>query len=93
MAPVTVTTTGISRQPIDDCELVALIETLSNYATASGIKNDNYNDYNGLSSIECSDVDIEGLVGELEIFDNWRFTEQVRLLCIPFKTTELSFDF
>ncbi len=85
MAPVTVTTTGILRQPIDDSELVALIETLSSYATVSGIKNDNHNDYNGLPSIECSDIDIEGLVGELEIFDDWRFTEQVRWFYCTFQ--------
>lgn len=67
MAPVTVTITGVQRQPIDDSELVALIKSLCLYYAVDDGK-------------PCSEnVDIEGLVGELERVDQWKYTEQVRI--------------
>ncbi len=72
MAPVTATATGVAHHPIDDTNLEALILRLRSFDNSSCVKS---------SFQEQSEVhiDIEGLVGELERFTEWRFGELVRL--------------
>jgi len=78
MAPITSTTTGIPRQTIDDAVLRSLIDTLSSYdcnslVEAEASKSD-------APSNTCSGrVDVEGLVGELERWPQWRFQEMANL--------------
>ena len=79
MAPVAATITGVQRQTIDDPKLVALLERLRNYERVTTQSH--------LAPIDCDDetlnspqiVDIEGLVGELERWPQWRFQELVRV--------------
>lgn len=76
MAPVTVTTTGVARHPIDDANLEALISRLRSFDKRSNVT----------TTLETNDLetdlDIEGLVGELERFTAWRFGELVRSDCL-----------
>ncbi len=77
MAPVTATSTGITRQFIDDPELKALLERLSSYDVGpvkplpEGSRDAN---------AEAAKVDIEALVGELERWPQWKFQEMVSFL-------------
>lgn len=75
MAPITTTTTGIPRQPIDDPELVSLIKRLQSYDCL--VHREEVGGSAGSSIGKDDNVDIEGLVGELERVDQWRYTEQV----------------
>ena len=72
MAPVTATTTGVARHPIDDANLETLISRLRSFDKRSNVTTTlQTNDLE-------TDLDIEGLVGELERFTEWRFGELVR---------------
>ena len=86
MAPVTATSTGIPRQFIDDPQLTALLERLSSYDVRRNSDSDGGNldkstsdkDVDGdNSNDETERVDIEGLVGELERWSQWKFQEVV----------------
>jgi len=78
MAPITSTTTGIPRQTIDDAVLRSLIDTLSSYDCDSLAKAEASK--NHAPSNACSGrVDVEGLVGELERWPQWRFQEMANL--------------
>ena len=78
MAPITSTTTGIPRQTIDDAVLRSLIDTLSSYDCNSLVEAEASKNY--APSNTCSGrVDVEGLVGELERWPQWRFQEMVSL--------------
>lgn len=79
MAPAAATVTGVQRQTIDDLKLITLLERLRGYdpvTTPPCSKNDDCDDSEVLSSSQI--IDIEGLVGELERWPQWRFQELVR---------------
>jgi len=76
MAPAAATVTGVQRQTIDDLKLITLLERLRGYdpvTTPPCSKNDDCDDSEVLSSSQI--IDIEGLVGELERWPQWRFQE------------------
>jgi hypothetical protein len=88
MAPITATTQGIERQTIDDPELVDLLKRLSSYDTTNNDANGSdlrrrqeqgQFDHDSSQQPECVDldVDVEGLVGELERWSYWKFQELV----------------
>lgn len=78
MAPITSTTTGIPRQTIDDAVLRSLIDTLSSY-DCNNLVNDVASENRAPSDTCSSRVDVEGLVGELERWPQWRFQEMVSI--------------
>ena len=80
MAPVTATSTGIPRQFIDDPELFALLERLSSYDVSTSKPIRGNSQTGGASADADTDtarVDVEGLVGELERWTQWKFQEMV----------------
>lgn len=72
MAPVTVTSTGVARHPIDDSNLKALISRLRLFDNSpSSVNTPLPQDQQEV------EIDIEGLIGELERFTEWRYGELV----------------
>lgn len=63
MAPITATSTGIQPQVIDDVELSDLIVRLNAFDTSGS----------------SAEVDVSGLVRELEHYSTWKFQELVSL--------------
>jgi len=89
MAPVTASSTGVTRQIIDDVQLKDFLERLCSYDTfsntsgsfrgASGNKDDDDMIVDGTATATgTARVDVEGLVGELERWPRWKFQEMVR---------------
>jgi len=76
MPPVTASSAGITRQTIDDPELVELIDCLSRFDVLGNagllFPPDN-------AAAEHPKVDIDGLTTELSKWQTWRFQEQVDL--------------
>jgi hypothetical protein len=74
MPPVTASSAGITRQTIDDPELVELIDCLSRFDVLGNagllFPPDN-------AAAEHPKVDIDGLTTELAKWQTWRFQEQV----------------
>ena len=66
MAPITATTAGVARQIIDDPELTSLLSRLCGFTVPTGDV-----------AREMEEM-VDGLVGELEGVQRWRFQEQVR---------------
>lgn len=73
MAPVSVSSVGVTRQIIDDPELVNLIARLSSFA--EGLERDGSN---------WEVVDAPNLILEISKYSVWRFQEQVSRLSFFF---------
>jgi hypothetical protein len=78
MPPVTASSNGITRQTIDDPELVELIDCLSRFDVLgnAGLLFPPELDPNNAAA-EHPKVDIDGLTAELAKWQTWRFQEQV----------------
>lgn len=85
MAPVTATSTGFCNQFIDDDRLSSLLERLSAYDTSESNASSNLDAEIGNYDADAAAVriDVEGLVGELERWHQWKFEETVSdFICI-----------
>lgn len=83
MAPVTATSTGFCNQFIDDDRLSSLLERLSAYDTSESNASSNLDaevgnaDGDVDADADAVRIDVEGLVGELERWPQWKFEETV----------------
>jgi len=73
MRPVAATVTAVQRQTIDDPKLVALLERLRNYDPVTAKSHSTLIDCDDETLTSTQKVDIEGLVGELDRWPQWRF--------------------
>ena len=78
MAPVTVTSAGVSRQVIDDPELTGLMARLAFFAPPSSSEGEGGEAAEAAAARPSADeVDVEGLCDVLSEYPSWRFQEQV----------------
>ena len=73
MAPVTISVAGVTRQIIDDSTLTVLLDRLSTFDTSADQSISPYDE------ADTDNVDIDGIVSELEKYPKWRFQEQVNI--------------